>query len=148
MDIKKIESTGKELRFHHIGLAVREPTKALGVLTALGYTATPSIKDSLQKVNLIFCSHATQPAVEIIFPADAGGPLDTILKNHPASFYHICFATENVKTALECLKRNGVHYIPIEQPKNAILFQNRKVSFYYIDGFGLIELLEVTEGKS
>ena len=56
------------LTFHHLGLAVRTPEKALLFLSGLGYTNGPKIYDEYQEVNLIFCDHHDMPDVEIIYP--------------------------------------------------------------------------------
>jgi len=47
-----------------------------------------------------------------------------------------------LKKTLEDFKKDGLKIKKISKPKPAILFRNQKVSFYYISGFGIIEILE------
>jgi len=130
------------LKFHHLGLAVKSPDKALLFLKGLGYIPGDIILDELQKVNLIFCSHPSMPNIEIIFSTNLLGPLNVILKNTTEMLYHICYETQSVERTLEYIKNDRIKIKKISPPKPAILFLNQNVSFYYISGFGIIEILE------
>jgi len=118
------------------------PDKALLFLKGIGYIPGETILDELQKVNLIFCCHPVMPNIEIIFRTDLKGPLDVILKNATELLYHTCFETQSLEKTLEDFKKDGLKIKKISKPKPAILFRNQKVSFYYISGFGIIEILE------
>ena len=130
------------LEFHHIGLAAKMPDKALLFLKGMGYVPGDTVLDELQNVNLIFCSHPVMPSIEIIFSTDTKGPLEAILKNSTEMIYHICFETQSLEKTLEEIKNDGIKMKMISAPKPAILFRNQKVSFYYILGFGIVEILE------
>ena len=67
------------LSFHHFGLAVSKPEKAINFLQNMGYKIGEQVFDELQNVNLIMCSGNEMPDVELIFPADTKGPLDKML---------------------------------------------------------------------
>lgn len=131
-----------DLTFHHLGLAVHEPADALNFLMGMGYQCGEVIKDSLQNVNLIMCTHAHAPAVEIVFSTGSPGPLDSILRKTREHIYHLCYSVQNVDVALQVLEARGLRVLCVNPAKEAILFGNQKVSFYYIEGFGLVEMLE------
>jgi len=130
------------LKFHHLGFATKNNEKALLFISSLEYKICKKAYDSIQNVNLIFCKHKSMPNIEIIYPAKTEGPLKSILKNRSELIYHQCYTTTNLARSLDAIKKNGIRIITISKPVNAILFDNRKVSFYYVGGFGLIEILE------
>lgn len=130
------------LVFHHLGLAVRTPETALLFLSKLGYRECASFFDANQNVNLIMCSHDVMPDVEIIYPSESAGPLDNILSNRNELIYHLCYTTKNLTASLKSMKDDGLRIFTVSEPRNAILFGDKNVSFHMIKGFGLIEILE------
>ena len=132
------------LEFHHLGLAVKKPEKAMNFLKVLGYNFKEPVYDPLQKINLILCESSTMPFVELIYSSanDADSPIRNILKNSNELIYHMCYESPSAKESIKLLKNNGVHVLGIAKPKPAILFDGKKVSFYKVDGFGIIEILE------
>lgn len=134
------------LRFHHFGLAVKKPDKAIPFLRLLGYTTGETVFDSLQNVNLIMCESPSMPSVEVIYPTDIqGGPLDNLLKQYKELIYHTCYTTQSITKSVTAIKQSGFRVMEVSAPKPAILFDNRLVAFYQVVGFGLIELLETEE---
>ena len=131
------------LSFHHLGLAVSKPEKAIIFLQGMGYSIGEKIYDELQNVNLIMCHGNGMPDVELIFPSETKGPLDKMLAERKEIIYHICYRTASVNNALKKIKEAGNRLICVSPPKPAILFNNHPVSFYQVTGFGLIELLEM-----
>jgi methylmalonyl-CoA/ethylmalonyl-CoA epimerase len=132
------------LKFHHLGLAVPSPDDARAFLAALGYNFGEPVFDPLQKVNLQICTHATEPAVELIWPGETpGGPLDAILRRGKgAVIYHICYSTDNLAAALESFETAGIYIKCVSAPQPAVLFGGRPVSFYQAVGMGLVEIVE------
>jgi hypothetical protein len=130
------------LKFHHLGLAVREPATALRFLQSLGYEAGPQVHDELQGVNLVMCQSDEMPDVEVIFAAGSDGPLESILKRNDAQFYHLCFESSDLDATLTEWRREGYKPYCVAPRKPAVLFGGRHVSFYYLQGFGLVEILE------
>ena len=131
------------LKFHHFGLAVRRPDEARALLSALGYQIGEPVLDAAQNVHLALCVHGSEPAVEIIWPGGANGPVDKLIQRHASGIvYHLCFETGNISAALSHLERSGCRVVCISPPTPAPLFAGRKVSFYNIVGLGLIEILE------
>ena len=130
------------LTFHHLGLAVKKQDRSLQVLQGFGYKIGNTVLDGLQNVNLILCTHPAAPDIEIVFPANTSGPLESILKDNPVMFYHQCFETENLKESIRLINDDGNSLVTIAKPIPAVLFAGRFVSFYYLDGLGIIEILE------
>lgn len=132
-----------DLVFHHLGLATKKPDMASNFLHGLGYSVDEAVSDPLQKVSLIWCKHQIMPDVEIIYKnlELEDSPLDGIFINRSELFYHICYETTDLNQSIELMKKDN-RLICISPAKEAILFEFRKVSFYIVRGFGLIEILE------
>jgi len=129
------------LKFHHLGLATKKSEKAVNFLKGLGYSISNSVFDSIQNVNLTMCTHPSMPDIEIIYPAQSSGHLDTVLKDNPESFYHICYTCQNLSESLEQIRMEN-RVITIAERQPAVLFADKFVSFYMVAGFGIIEILE------
>jgi catechol 2,3-dioxygenase-like lactoylglutathione lyase family enzyme len=131
------------LTFHHFGLAVRRPDEARKFAAALGYQLGASVFDPAQNVHLQLCTHAAQPAVEIIWPGDRPGPVDKLLQRHASGIvYHLCYETEDLTAALAGLETAGLRALCVSPATPAPLFGGRPVSFYNVVGMGLVEILE------
>jgi catechol 2,3-dioxygenase-like lactoylglutathione lyase family enzyme len=132
------------LAFHHLGLGTKDPDAAARFLSGLGYRIGPTILDPLQNVHLAMCAHDQMPDVEIISPAEGAGPLDKLLSTHKEGLvYHMCYTTADLDSSLEALEsdeRFSVH--SISPPTKAVLFGGKLVSFYLVEGVGLIEVIE------
>ena len=129
------------MTFHHYGLLSTNPEASRRLLVALGYEVTGPLDDPLQNVRLYWGKHAAMPAIEIIAPTDKPGPVSSLVKRIQHGIYHLCFEVADVA---ECLEKLGQHgrVTTVSPPKPAVLFDNRMVSFYVVENFGLIELLE------
>jgi hypothetical protein len=136
------------LEFHHFGLAVRSPEKAFVFLQALGYEEGPSVFDPLQGVNLSMRYHNEMPDVEVIWPGAEPSPIDGILNRKESMIYHLCYIAENPATALAKMVENGLEVLPATEPRPAILFGGDEVSFYFVAGFGLIELININSAEA
>lgn len=131
------------LRFHHFGLAARNPARAVEFLRALGYSCAEPIHDPLQGVDLRWCTRADAPPVEIVSAVGDQGPLASILAEQGTSFYHLCYETAGTTaSAIDLMRSQGVRVLTVREPLPAILFGGRLVSFHMVQGFGLIELVE------
>lgn len=131
------------LSFHHLGLAVRDPSHSINFLRALGYSVGEVVFDARQNVNAIMCMHFHEPAVEILYPGKDPGPIDVLVNRHASGIiYHSCYETSTLKNSLAALEQLGLRVDCIVEPSPAPLFSGRNVSFYRIKGIGLIEILE------
>jgi hypothetical protein len=135
-------SNPNDLKFHHLGLAVKQPGSAVNFLTGIGYKVGAVVRDELQNVNLILCAKRGMPAIEIIYPTEKPGPLVSILKSNVALIYHICYESGNRERCLRSLEAAGNRIVLLSPPQPAVLFGGRRVSFYVVAGFGVIEILE------
>ena len=134
---------GFELAFDHLGLATRNAKQTLAFLRGLGYRSPEPVYDPLQRVHLVLCEHAAMPAVEVIYAAgDEVGPLDAILAQQPQSIYHLCFRTPDLTQTLAAFKAASHRIMVVSPPQPAVLFGGRRVSFYMVRNFGLIEIIE------
>ena len=128
-------------KFHHYGLAIESFDVTSKYLKSLNYELGQSVYDENQK---IFCSlntHTTLPPIELLWAGTEKSPIDNILKNKGSSIYHICYEVEDLDKLLQELKSNNIKFLCISQPKPAILFNYRRVCFYHIHGFGIVEYL-------
>jgi len=126
---------------------VPEPEPAFRYLAALGYAVGEQAYDPLQRVNLALRHHAVMPDVEVIWPRQGeASPLDKLLERSGAQVYHWCYAVEDVAAVLRGLEQLELCVLPVTPPTPAVLFGGREVSFYQIDGFGLIELIHADPG--
>src|SRR5208337_4362216 len=130
------------LTFHHLGLAVRQPEPAVNFLAGLGSVIGAVVRDGLLSVNARLCTNRGMPAVEIIYATEKPGPLSPILKANVSMIYHICYESRNRERSLRALEAAGNRTVLLSPPQPAVLFGGRKVSFYVVAGFGVIELLE------
>jgi methylmalonyl-CoA/ethylmalonyl-CoA epimerase len=132
------------LVFHHLGLAAKDHEAAARFLTGLGYRIGPLVFDPLQNVRARLCGHDHMPDVEIISPADGEGPLDKLLAGREEGLvYHMCYTSADLDRSLEALEGDGeLSVYSISPPKEAILFGGKQVSFYLVDGVGLIEIID------
>ena len=132
------------LKFHHLGLATAKPELTIKYLSAMQYSIGPEVTDPLQNVHLRMCYHSISPAIEIIYATETDGPLQNILKTQQTAIYHTCYECVDIATAVAEIKTAGFRVLEISAPKPAVLFGNRPVAFYMVNGFGLIELLGET----
>jgi hypothetical protein len=131
------------LTFHHLGLAVREPSRARAFLHGLGYRIDSPVFDPEQNVNLAMAWHEQMPAVEIIWSDDVAGPVGRIVEKHAKGLvYHVCYVSESIAASFQALAEAGLTPFCVSRPKRAMLFGGRLVSFYTVKGIGLIEIIE------
>jgi methylmalonyl-CoA/ethylmalonyl-CoA epimerase len=130
--------------FHHFGLASKNPEFAATFFRSLGYETSDLVHDPLQKVDLIMCKHPSMPAVEIISPGGVEGPLDRMLAKHANGLiYHLCYITGDLERALSFMETDlGLRVMCLSEPKPAILFGGKAVSFYEVDGIGMVEIID------
>ena len=131
----------KYVKFHHYGLAVKTFKEAISFHKNLGYTFTGEIYDELQNVMLMLCTSKEFPSVELVKPVNGDNPIKNYLEKNNEIIYHICFEINTNKLSISDFFSNN-RFICVSEPKPAILFNNRLVSFYYLNNVGLVEILE------
>jgi methylmalonyl-CoA/ethylmalonyl-CoA epimerase len=130
------------LKFHHMGLAVRQDEDALVMLKAMGYEAGEKIFDPLQNVYVRLCTSPRHPTLEIIQPGEGKSPVDALISKYNEIIYHVCYETDDLDKTLADIEAAGLRCLPVAERKPAMLFGGRHVSFYRVVGYGIIELLE------
>ncbi len=130
------------LKFHHFGLATRNPDETGRMLRGLGYRLGEPIFEASQNVHLIWCEHNSMPAVEVVYPSDSPGPLDTYLAEFSEMIYHLCYVTNDIQSSVNAMNEAGLRVLPVTLPKPTVIFDGKPVGFYMAKGLGLIEILE------
>jgi hypothetical protein len=127
--------------FHHFGLALKDFRSALLFYKNLGYMCTDPIIDTLQNVELILCTSKVFPTVELVKPINERSPITNYLRKNNEIVYHVCYEVcdpeMDIKRLFSCNRA-----ICVSKAKPAILFDNRLVSFYYINNIGIVEVLQ------
>lgn len=127
------------MRFEHIGYAVKSITKAREFFELLGFTAvSEEITDEVQKSKIQFLSNGNL-TIELIEPLSKDSPTVNILKKIGPTPYHLCFSTEEFESVYEKLKRSSI-LIMKRVPAKA--FQGKEVAFFYNKEIGLLEVLD------
>ncbi len=90
------------------------------------------------------CAHDQMPDVEIISPAEGPGPLDKLLSSHKDGLvYHMCYTCADLDGSLDALEGDDRFNVrSIAPPTEAVLFGGKRVSFYLVEGVGLIEIID------
>ena len=132
------------LSFHHVGLLTDDPRSAARRLELAGFVAAESVFDPLQGATLQLCREANGTGmVELITPSAQNSGLHGLLKRRGDYMYHVCFEVSTLAEGERSLQLDADdRLIVVTPPREAILFDNRRVAFYAASGLGLVELLE------
>lgn len=130
-----------DVKFHHYGLAVSQFDEALIFHRNLGYICSTPVIDKEQDVELILCVADKYPTVELVKPINNNSPIITYLRENNEIIYHVCYEVTKPKDTIQILMKKN-RAICVREPRPAIIFDNRLVSFYYVKNVGLIEILE------
>lgn len=131
------------LVFHHLGLLSSHPETTADRLKALGYRVEESIVDPLQDVSLrMAIAGDGSPSVEIITPLRFDSPLGRQLKTRDNSVYHLCYLAPGFDEAEMILGGDSGRVFLVSEPKEAVLFGGKRVAFYFVEGLGLVEVIE------
>ena len=124
------------MKFHHIGIATNNITETISKLNKYFNIIQESkiVYDANQDANLCMLTLDDNIKIELI----SGKVVENILKKRQY-LYHTCYSVNNIEKAIEDLTADGAFLV--REPKEAILFENKKVAFLMWD-LGLIELVE------
>lgn len=127
-------------RIDHIGVAVVSIDDALAVYQALGLEEARREEVPAQKVLTAFLP-VGESRIELLEPTAEDSPVAKFLMKRGPGVHHICFAVENIETALEDLQRRGFRLLNSKPVEGA---EGKKIAFLHPDsGNGvLIELAE------
>jgi methylmalonyl-CoA/ethylmalonyl-CoA epimerase len=123
------------MKFHHVGVACKDIQAELQSIRKLHkiIEETPVVFDENQQAELCMITVEDGLNIELV----SGTPVENLLKKR-ISYYHICYEVDDIDQAIESLTENGG--MLISPPKEAILFNNRKVAFLMLS-YGIVELL-------
>ncbi|SHG97943.1 VOC family protein [Chryseobacterium oranimense] len=123
------------MKFHHVGVACKDIQAELQSIRKLHkiIEETPVVFDENQQAELCMITVEDGLNIELV----SGTPVENLLKKR-ISYYHICYEVDDIDQSIENLTENGG--MLISPPKEAILFNNRKVAFLMLS-YGIVELL-------
>ena len=104
----------KNARFHHIGFAVTDIEKIKPEYLAGGYAVSKTVIEPTQKVYVAYARKTGFPTIEFLQPIDETSPVSRILKKNGTTPYHICYAVDDIKEAMEELRSRK--FLPLAKP--------------------------------
>jgi methylmalonyl-CoA/ethylmalonyl-CoA epimerase len=119
--------------FHHLGIATLDLKKSL-IFIRENFEVikhTDIVYDPQQGAELILVT-----TKDINFELVSGPIVERFIEKQQ-SYYHVCYEVRSIEKAIESFN----HSVLISPPKEAILFDNRKVAFL-LTPIGLVEFLE------
>ena len=129
-----------EMRFHHIGVAVKSIEKTASVYEQGGYSRSITTFDPIQNVNICWLKKEGMPLVELLEPVDGSSPVCRILEKNGVTPYHTCYVADHLEEAIEALRKQ--RYVQVSQPAEASAICGSRVCFMFNKNVGLIELVE------
>lgn len=124
------------MRLHHIGIACADIDQMKRYMEQLYDVVKISDKiyDNLQETELCMITLNDGTQVELV----NGKPVEKLVKKRQF-LYHICYSTNDIEKKIEEMESMGAKMI--SEPKEAVLFGEKKVAFLMTQ-MGLVELLE------
>lgn len=124
------------MKMHHIGIATGDIQRMQQYLQKIVDVSEigATVYDEKQDAFLCMVTLMDGTMIELI----AGKVVEKLVKKR-TFLYHICYEVEDIEKKIGQLVENGA--MVISEPKEAILFDERKVAFLMTD-MGMIELLE------
>lgn len=105
------------------------------------YEETPIICDKLRNLNMKFIvSGGGRYRIELIEPIDENSDVGNLPQKIGEAPYHICYEVPSLDEAIDELRKNG--YVLLKAPETAAVMNNRRISYLYSKGIGLVELTE------
>lgn len=136
------------LSFHHLILGVREFRLARLMLDGMGYRIDVKPFRVNNDIHCFSGRHEQMPGVEVIWAADNRGPVSTALETaQQQASWHVCYASEDVNASIRALAKAGLNAWRVAAESAASSFAGA-MSFYIIEGIGLIAVLDGAPHKS
>ena len=128
--------------FHHVGIAVRELSKAIPIYSKLfAYEVTSGpFDDPIQNVSVCFLSRGVGDTVlELVAPLGPNSPIDRTLKKGGGP-YHICYQVADIDAAIAFLREQGSFLL--SGPVPAVAFEMRNIAWLMTEADLLVELVQ------
>jgi methylmalonyl-CoA/ethylmalonyl-CoA epimerase len=136
------KSVMEQFAFHHIGVAVRDLSKAIPIYKALfGYELRSGpFDDPIQNVSVCFLSRGEgDPVVELVAPLGPKSPIDGTLKKG-GGVYHVCYQVPDINAAIRHLTERGS--LLLSGPVPAVAFEMRQIAWLMTEVDLLVELVQ------
>ena len=130
----------KDFRFHHLGYAVKDISKAVEMYEKMGFIIGEVVTDTIQNSQICFATKKGFPKFEFVAPVDDKSPINQTLQKSGNTPYHVCYEVDNLEEAIAALK--PFHFIKLFNPVQAIGIENHRICYLYNKNNGLIELVE------
>jgi methylmalonyl-CoA/ethylmalonyl-CoA epimerase len=137
------ELPAEQFVFHHVGLAVRDLSKAIPSYKALlGYELRSGpFDDPIQRVSVCFLSRGEgDVTLELVAPLGPNSPVTLTLKKGGGT-YHICYLVPDIDAAIRHLTRNGS--MLLSGPVPAVAFEMRQIAWLMTEVDLLVELVQL-----
>lgn len=134
------------MKFHHIGVAVKDIEKTADVYVQGGYKQSETTFDPVQNVNICWLTKEGMPTVELLAPVDKSSPVCKTLEKNGVTPYHTCYIVEDIEQAISDLRK--MKYVAVSKAEAAPAISNCKVAFLYNKNVGLIEIVEAPAEKT
>lgn len=128
------------MKFHHIGIAVKDVSATAAVYVSGGYKCSETIFDPEQNVNICWLEKDGMPVFELLEPVDETSPVVKILEKSGVSPYHVCYVVEDIDLAIQDLRK--MKYVVVRKPVEAVAIHGSRVCFLFNKDVGLVELVE------
>lgn len=125
------------MKFHHIGIATENIESLIEYLKQILNIKdiSETVYDKNQDANLCMLALEDGTKLELV----SGKVVEKIVKKRQF-LYHTCYETNDINKEIEKLQK--LDSFLVSEPKEAILFQNKKVAFL-MTNIGLVELVEL-----
>ena len=132
----------EKFTFHHVGVAVRDLSKAIPVYKSLfEYELTSGpFDDPIQNVSVCFLSRGEGDTVlELVAPLGPNSPIDRTLKKGGGP-YHVCYQVPDINVAITYLIEQGS--LLLSGPVPAVAFEMREIAWLMTEVNLLVELVQ------
>jgi len=143
MSFKPVPSSKVSERLHHTGFVVASISAVMEsfcrAVAGTGWSET--WHDPLQRVRVAFIypTHAGDPSIELVEPADLGSPVQKFLERG-GGMHHLCYEMNNFDEAVQGAAARGL--VTIRRPQPAVAFGGRRIAWFLSPQKLLIEYLE------
>ncbi len=128
------------MKIHHIGYLVKKIDRAIQAFEGLGFEREAEIVfDEYRGIDICFMVKDGY-RVELVSPSNKDSIVYELQKKYGNSPYHFCYICDDAVTTIDELRRNG--YVRLDEPHEAVAFDNKIVCFLIHPYLGMIELLE------
>ncbi len=129
-----------DLKFHHIGYAVKSIEQTSSFYIKQGWSITEQIIDPIQNTKIAFLNKENFPLIELVAPIDEQSPVVKTLDKVGVSPYHICYSVKDIEQTISELRKEK--FIALFRPVKAVALNNKRICYLYNASAGLIELVE------